>query len=146
MHGLRVCTHMQLYMRAHVYIHTYIYIHGRRAHGLERWVRAALQHPHRSRPALHVCCSALQCVAVRCSVLHLARSGHPVHCSLLQCAAVCCSVLQCVAICCRLLQCVAVCCSVSSCILRAPGTQLQVMPCVCDMTHSYTWDMNHSHV
>ena len=32
-----------------------------------------------------VCCSVLQCVAMRCSVL--------------QCAAVCCSVLQCVAVC-----------------------------------------------
>jgi len=45
-----------------------------------------------------VCCSALQCVAVRCSVL--------------QCAAVCCSVLQCVAVRCSVLPCVAGCCSV----------------------------------
>ena len=44
--------------------------------------------------------SALQCVAVCCSVL--------------QCVAVCCSVLQCVAVCCSVLQCVAVCCSVRS--------------------------------
>ena len=44
-----------------------------------------------------VCCSVLQCVAVRCSVL--------------QCVAVCCSVLQC-----SVLQCVAVCCSVLQCV------------------------------
>jgi len=41
-----------------------------------------------------VCCSVLQCVAVRCIVL--------------QCVAVCCSVLQCVAVCCSVWQCVAV--------------------------------------
>ena len=46
-----------------------------------------------------VCCSALQRVAVRCSVL--------------QCVvwiAVCCGVLQCVAVCCSVLQCVAALC------------------------------------
>jgi len=46
-----------------------------------------------------VCCSVLQCVALRCFAL--------------LCVAVCCSVLQCVAVCCSVLQCVAVCCSVS---------------------------------
>jgi len=35
--------------------------------------------------------------------------------SALQCVAVCCSVLQCVAVCCSVLQCVAVCCSVLRC-------------------------------
>jgi len=40
----------------------------------------------------YMCCSVLQCVAVRVAVC----------CSVLQCVAVCCSVLQCV------LQCVAV--------------------------------------
>ena len=65
-----------------------------------------------------MCCSVLQCVAVRCSVLQC--------CNVLQCVAVCCrgvcvfdvddmiyscSVLQCVAMCCRVLQCVAFCCS-----------------------------------
>jgi len=34
---------------------------------------------------------------------------------------------------------------IACCISPAPGTQLQVMPCVCDMTYSYRWDMNHSH-
>ena len=75
-----------------------------------------------------MCCSVLQCVAVRCSVLHVcvmqcvAASGsldssrplpspHSgacgyVCCSMLQCIAICRSALQCVA--CR---CVAVCCS-----------------------------------
>jgi len=38
-----------------------------------------------------VCCSVLQCVAVRCSVLQCVA----VRCSVLQCVAVCCSVLQC---------------------------------------------------
>ena len=40
------------------------------------------------------CCSAVKCVAVRCSVL--------------QCGAVCCSAVQCVAVRCSVLQCVAV--------------------------------------
>jgi len=51
----------------------------------------------------------LQCVAMRRCVA--------VHCSALQCVAVCCSVscvLQCVAVCCSVLQCVAVCCSFAS--------------------------------
>ena len=43
-----------------------------------------------------VCCSVLQCDAVRCSVM--------------QCVPACCSVLQCVAVCCSMLQCVAVPC------------------------------------
>jgi len=63
-----------------------------------------------------VCCSVLQCVAVR----YLLSSGWVgyvfIHCkSVLQCVecvAECCSVLQCVALCCSVLQCVAVCCSV----------------------------------
>jgi len=74
-----------------------------------------------------VCCSVLQCVAVRCSVLQCVAAccsmlqGHssPFRSSVLQCVAVCCSVLQCVAECCRVLQhlalsikCVAACCSV----------------------------------
>jgi len=49
-----------------------------------------------------LCCSALQCVAMRCSAL--------------QCDAVCCSVMQCVAVCCSVLQCFAVCCSVMQCV------------------------------
>jgi len=36
----------------------------------------------------------------------------PVHCTVLQCVAVCCIVLQCVAVFCSMLQCIAVCCSV----------------------------------
>ena len=46
-----------------------------------------------------VCCRALLCVAVRCSVfLHLRSALYvAVCCSVLQCNAVCCSVLQCVA-------------------------------------------------
>jgi len=59
-----------------------------------------------------LCCSALQCVAVRCSVLQCVA----VCCSALQCVAVCCSVLQCVAVCCSVLQCVAVRCSVLQCV------------------------------
>jgi len=49
--------------------------------------------------------SALQCVAVCCSVLPCVV----VCCSALQCVVVCCSVLQCVVVCCSVLQCVAVC-------------------------------------
>jgi len=49
----------------------------------------------------------LQCVAVRCSVVHCVA----VWCSVLWRGAVCCSVLQCGAVCCSLVQCVAVWCS-----------------------------------
>ena len=55
-----------------------------------------------------VCCSALQCVAVRCSALQ----SIAVYCSALQCDAVCYSALQSVAVRCSALQCDAVCCSV----------------------------------
>jgi len=49
----------------------------------------------------------------------------------MQCVAVCCSVLQCVVVCCSVLQCVAVCCSVLQCVaVRSPRG-------LCDMTHSY---------
>ena len=68
-----------------------------------------------------VCCSVLQCAAVRCSALRVA-----VCCSVLQCAAVCCSVLQYSAVLCSMVQrgavwcsvvqCVTVCCSVLRCI------------------------------
>jgi len=44
-----------------------------------------------------VCCSVLQCVAVRCSAL--------------QCVTVSCNAMQCVVMCYRVLQLVAVCCS-----------------------------------
>ena len=74
-----------------------------------------------------LCCSVLQCVAVRCSVLQTyIHTWHLV----LQSVAVCSSVLQCVqcvadvhthsascvAVCCSVLQCVAVCCSVLHCV------------------------------
>jgi len=49
-----------------------------------------------------VCRSVLECVAS-------ALQRVAVHCSVLQCVAVCCSVLQCVAVCCSVLQCVAEC-------------------------------------
>ena len=68
--------------------------------------------PHASAQGhVPVCCSMLQCVAVRCSVLQSVA----VHCSVLQCVAVCCSVLQCVAVCCSVLQSVTECCSVLYC-------------------------------
>ena len=84
-----------------------------------------------------VCCSVLQCVAVKKSIKRLfCWAAVAVSCSVLPCVAVCCSVLQrdpqlrstsmatsvalhregrvlqCVAVCCSVLQCVAVCCSV----------------------------------
>ena len=89
-----------------------------------------------------VCCSMLQCVAVRSSVLqcvavccgeiearvhsfshvspillfhsHIQSQADRVAvcCSVLQCAVVCCSVVQYVAVCCSVLQCVAVCCHI----------------------------------
>jgi len=60
-----------------------------------------------------LCCSVLQCVAVRCSVL--------------QCVAVCSSALQCVAVCCSVLQCVAVCCSVLQCVAFTQQSTRDIM-------------------
>ena len=57
------------------------------------------------RAPLH--CSVLQCVAVCCDVRCVA-----VCYSMLQSLTVCCGVLQCVAVCCSVLQCLAVSCSV----------------------------------
>ena len=92
-----------------------------------------------------MCCSVLQCVAVRgsvwqrvaacCSVLQRVAAC----CSMLQrvtacCketyslredtwrlsfSALCCSVLQCVAVCCSVLQCVETCCSALQCVAEA---------------------------
>jgi len=59
-----------------------------------------------------VWCSALQCDAVRCSVMQCVA----VWCSALQCDAVRFSVMQCVAVWCSALQCDAVCCSVMQCV------------------------------
>jgi len=65
-----------------------------------------------------MCCSVLQCVAVRCNVLLCvamcccALQCVAVRCNVLQRVAVRCSAVQCVAMCCSALQCVAVRCSV----------------------------------
>ena len=60
-----------------------------------------------------VCCSVVQCVAVRQNVLQCVTES--VYMTKLQCVAVCCSalqfVLQFVAVCCSVLQRAAVCCS-----------------------------------
>jgi len=67
----------------------------RNEHNLSLYVAAALQcHTQRVKSCI-LCCSVLQCVAVRFSAL--------------QCVAVCCSVLQCVAVCCSVLQLVRIC-------------------------------------
>ena len=73
------------------------------------------------------CCSVLQCIQVRCSVLqrvaarsqliktlNIVKGRHELNEAehYRQCVAVCCSVLQCVAVRCSALQCVAVRCSV----------------------------------
>jgi len=62
----------------------------------------------------------VRCIVVQCG------TTTPLHCSVLQCVAVCCSVMQCVAVfcsvlqfiavCCGVLQCAAVCCSVLHCV------------------------------
>ena len=62
-----------------------------------------------------LCCNALQCVAVCCSVLQRRFCIHGCERStdlrvggdacVLQCVAMCCSLLQCVAVCCSVLQC-----------------------------------------
>ena len=66
-----------------------------------------------SRP---VCCSVLQCVAVRCNMLQwdaVSYSVLPRTSSVSNlCVVACCSALQCVTACYSVLQCVAACCSV----------------------------------
>ena len=102
-------------------------------------------------------CSALQCVAVCCSVLVeesqpkrpranekwrvcgvcvvIIEPSTGVCCSVLQGVAVCCSVLQCVAVCCSVLQCAAECCSVLQCVavccsvLQCVAVCCSVLPC-----------------
>jgi len=65
-----------------------------------------------------VCCSVLQCVAVRARYRDIYRSPKiavavaSAKIDVLQCAID--IVLQCVAVCCSVLQCVAVCCSVQA--------------------------------
>jgi len=76
-----------------------------------------------------VCCSALQCVAVYCSVLYQQTRTDGVHtcCNMLQFDTVCCSVLQCVAVCRSVLQCVAVCCSVLQYVLQCAEVGCSVL-------------------
>jgi len=54
---------------------------------------------HTFMQCVALCCSMLQCVAVRCSAC-ASKSAAPDYprCSVLQCVAVCCSVLKCVAV------------------------------------------------
>jgi len=47
-----------------------------------------------------VCCSVLQCVAVRSINFSVSCSVPSIYCSVLQCVAMCCFVLQCIAVCC----------------------------------------------
>jgi len=90
-----------------------------------------------------VCCSALQCVAVCCTVAKKGRRLYGAHCvvfccSVLQCVAVCCSVLQCAAVYCKVLQCVAVCCRVVqgrviTCIVQKCCIALQCVAVCCSV-------------
>ena len=79
-----------------------------------------------------VCCSVLQCVAVRCikESYNVPLSGFaPFYSGMLQCFAVCCTKESChtirlflvlrpsTLVCCSVLQCVAVCCSVLQCVV-----------------------------
>jgi len=71
------------------------------------------------------CCSMLQRVVACCSVTcSRRRIGRAEECGTvrfaLQCVAVRCSVLQCVAVCCSVLQCVAACCSVLQHVAKSP--------------------------
>ena len=79
-----------------------------------------------------MCCSVLQCVAVRCSVLQCIRrvvSGYnkaaeyPEYTSIYSC------VLQCVAVCCSVMQCVAVYVAVSYVIHMHPLVHVAVSWC-----------------
>jgi len=98
-----------------------------------------------------VCCSVLQCVAVKERYPSTHLLVFTACCSVLQCVAVCCIVLQCVVVkerypsthlfvftaCCSALQCVVVCCSVLQCVVvkeRYPSTHLLVFTACCSVT------------
>ena len=119
---------------------------------LERCISSAEHHAgnayQRVAVRCSVCCSVLQCVAVRDSVLQCVA----VCCIVLQCVAVCYSVYlerfissaehpagnthQCVAVrcsvCCSVLQCMTVCCNmlqyVAVCILRGVSRVQSILP------------------
>ena len=99
---LQICIYSasNLYLIIRQYVHMHIHTHSQQQYtgdcAVYVWVWRSLFARYFS------CCIALQCVAVRGSVL--------------QCVAVCCSVLQCVAVQCSVLQCVVVCCSVLQCV------------------------------
>jgi len=109
-----------------------------------------------------VCCSVLQCVAVRCSELQcvalccsVPEIFHPFHdapssydvavccrcCGVLRCFAVCCSVLRCVVVCCGVLRCVAVCRGVLRCVavccsaLQCPR-DIPSISCMCSIPNN----------
>ena len=100
-----------------------------------------------------MCCSALQCDAVRYNTLrHVA-----VFYSVLHCVAVCCSVLQCAAVRCSALQCVAVCCNALQCIAVRWEAVYASLEGVdesyvghhsfrCGTLFIHMWDMTHSDV
>jgi len=69
-----------------------------------------------------VCCSLLQCVVVWCSALQYGA----VHCSMLQCVVVQCSALQYVAVHCSLLQCGVVWCNA----LQYGAVHFSLLQCV----------------
>jgi len=113
-----------------------------------------------------VCCSVLQCVAVRCGCILLVSvlikfvccnalqcvvQCAAVCCSMLQCVAavfslylceelqpaVCCNVLQCVAMRCNVLQCVATCCNVLQCVAVCCSNALWLsLACICAKRYS----------
>jgi len=128
MHVIQTYIRQTINQSTYILIHTHVVVLGVYLHHV--CVHTYMGAPVRvcaHQPAAHLgclpeynpkrlCCSALQCVAVCCSVL-----------TMLQCVAVCCSVFcsvsqclpeynstsqVCVAVCCSVLQCVAVCGSV----------------------------------
>ena len=101
-----------------------------------------------------VCCSVLQCVALRAGPTHLgaATCAFQVWCSVVQCGAVCCGVLQRVAACCSVsqravayysaLQRVAVCCSVLQCHTLTPSQQQRLIDTGLQLTKAKTQNMD----
>jgi len=87
--------------------------------------------------ALNVLIRVLQCVTVRCRVLHL-HNGVGDSLDLVDVrVAVCCSVLQGVAEGCSVLQCVAVCCSVLQCVAMRCSV-LHVRAACCSLLHRHS--------
>jgi len=125
--SLCICTEAHACILGWTHTHTYTHTHTHTGHELAcgstikasasnvevRSLVYSTQYSAQSSVLQRV--TVLQCVAAQYKLRPpTSRSGVlEVHCSALQCIAVCCNVLRCITMCCRVLPCVGVCCNVT---------------------------------